>query len=68
MGDDRDRDDAWIPYRWIYAGLVFGIVVQILVGWFAIDRGGVPPIGNTTTAIVCAGAIFLIRARQKGRL
>lgn len=69
MSDERERPEPLIPYRWIYFGLGFSIAAQLLIVWFAIDQGGmIFPAGNVATAIICAGAIWLIRQRQKGRL
>lgn len=57
------------PYRIIYAGLVVGVLTQVLVVWSVGAAGGsyFAP-GNAAAAIVCLGAIWLIRQRQKGRL
>lgn len=57
------------PYRVLYAGLIFAIVGNIAIATFNVAWGnGFAIAGNVTVVFICAAAIFLIRARQKGRL
>jgi hypothetical protein len=57
------------PFRLLYAGLIFAIVGNIAIATFNVAWGQAYMIaGNLAVVVICTGALFLIRARQKGRL
>ena len=55
--------------RLLIAGLAFAIIANCFILWMAIDgQLTVLPAGNAAAIVICAGAIWLIRARMKGQL
>ena len=55
--------------RLLIAGLAVAIVANALIIGMAIDgQLTVFPAGNAAAIVICAGAIWLIRARMRGRL
>jgi hypothetical protein len=58
------------PYRLLNAGMAFAVAVNVLiiVLSFTWDAFTTPPIGNMAAVLMVAGAWWLIRRREKGRL
>jgi hypothetical protein len=58
------------PYRLLNAGMAFAVAVNVLiiVLSFTWDAFTTPPIGNIAAVLMVAGAWWLIRRREKGRL
>jgi hypothetical protein len=58
------------PYRLLNAGMAFALAVNVLiiVLSFTWDAFTTPPIGNIAAVLIVAGAWWLIRRREKGRL
>lgn len=62
-------DDYRPPWRLLYAGLAFGIAVNIAIAAFNVSVGQpylLP--ANVAPVAICSAAWWLIRKRQKGRL
>jgi hypothetical protein len=57
------------PYRLLYAGLIVAIIGNLAIASFNVAWGQAYMIaGNVAAAVICCAGLFLIRARQKGRL
>lgn len=57
-----------VPYRWLYAGLIAGMLAQVAVIAEEIVLGNPWSIpANVTALVICAGALWLIRSRRKSR-
>jgi drug/metabolite transporter (DMT)-like permease len=61
------------PYRLLNAGMAFAVAVNVLVIVLSFSSWGAfkdapPPIGNIAAVLMVAGAWWLIRRREKGRL
>jgi hypothetical protein len=68
LPDERHEHEP--PYRLLNAGMLFAVLanVGIIVLSFTWDRFTTPPIGNIAAVLMVAGAWWLIRQREKGRL
>lgn len=57
------------PFGLLYAGLAFGVLANVLIIVLSFTWSfPTPPIGNIAAVLIVAGAWWLIRQRQKGRL
>lgn len=57
------------PYRLFYVGLVIAALANVLISVTMVASWHSYAIaGNVSAAVVCLGAVWLIRQRKRGRL